>query len=82
MAELPIALFRQALEQSSDDQGWSHLGLFGSILLKLRPDFDPRNVNARYKKLSQLVRDRSDLFEVEERVVAGTEAKDIYVRGR
>ena len=75
-----MALVRQALEQSSDEQGWSHLGLFGSILTKLRPDFDPRNFG--YKKLSHLVRDRADLFAVEERVVAGTEARDIYVRGR
>lgn len=80
MAVLPVALFRQALEQSSDDQGWSHLGLFGSFLTKQRPDFDSRNFG--YKKLSQLVRDRTDLFEVEERVVAGTDSKDIYVRGR
>jgi hypothetical protein len=78
VAELPVALFHQALEQSSDEQGWSHLGPFGSILLKLRPDFDPRNFG--YKKLSELVRAHAELFIVDEREVAGAGAKVLYVR--
>jgi hypothetical protein len=78
LAKLPVKLIRQALEQSSDDQGWSHLGTFGSILTKLRPDFDSRNFG--YKKLSQLVRERRDLFALEEREVAGSSHRDIYVR--
>lgn len=80
VAELPAALFRQALEQSSDEQGWSHLGPFGSILLKLRPDFDPRNFG--YKKLSELVRAHAELFTVDEREVSGTGAKVLYIRGK
>lgn len=78
--ELPTALFQQALEQSSDEQGWAHLGPFGSYLTKLRPDFDARNFG--YKKLSDLVRARIDLFEVDEREVAGSSAKVLYIRAR
>ena len=54
--------------------------MFGSILTKLRPDFDPRNFG--HKKQSHLVRDRADHFRIEERTVVGTESKDIYVRER
>jgi len=74
------ALFQQALEQSSDEQGWAHLGPFGSYLTKLRPDFDARNFG--YKKLSDLVRARNDLFEVAEREVVGSSAKVLYLRAR
>jgi uncharacterized LabA/DUF88 family protein len=76
VAGLPADLFRQAFDQSSDEQGWAHLGLFGNYLTKLRPDFDARNFG--FKKLSDLVRARGELFEVEEREVAG--AKVLYVR--
>ncbi len=54
-----------ALEETSDDSGWANLGQFGSYLTKLQPDFDPRMYG--FKKLSDLVRARSDLFVVEQR---------------
>ncbi|MCP4405276.1 MAG: hypothetical protein GY801_49245, partial [bacterium] len=41
-----------ALEHSSDDEGWAHLGTFGSYLTKVQSDFDPRMFG--YKKLSEL----------------------------
>jgi len=78
--EFPLALFHQALEQSSDEEGWAQLGQFGSYLTKLRPDFDARNVG--YKKLSDLVRARRDLFEVDEREVAGASTKVLYIRAK
>jgi hypothetical protein len=74
------AFFRQAFEQVSDEQGWTHLGQFGNYLKKLRPDFDARNFG--YKKLSDLVRARDDLFEVVEREVAGTTTSNLYIRTR
>jgi OST-HTH/LOTUS domain/NYN domain len=74
------AFFRQAFEQVSDEQGWAHLGQFGNYLKKLRPDFDARNFG--YKKLSDLVRARADLFEVVEREVAGTTTSNLYIRTR
>lgn len=61
-----------ALEESADDNGWANLGTLGSYLNKLQPDFDPRLYG--YRKLSDLVRARKDLFEMEER------GRDIYVR--
>lgn len=67
-----------ALEQSTDENGWAHLGPFGSYLNKIRPDFDSRNFG--FKKLSDLVKARTDLFLTEERTAPGTHHKNLYVR--
>ena len=48
-----LALFRAAIEASSDENGWANLGPVGSNVVKQAPDFDPRNYG--YTKLSELV---------------------------
>jgi uncharacterized LabA/DUF88 family protein len=78
--DIPGEFFVQALEQASDDRGWAHLGKFGSYLTKLRPDFDSRNFG--YRKLSDLVKARNDLFEIEERKLPSSGKKDLYIRIR
>jgi uncharacterized LabA/DUF88 family protein len=78
--EIPSEFFKQALEQASDENGWAHLGTFGSYLTKLRPDFDSRNYG--YKKLSDLVKAKKDLFECEERKLPSSSQKDLYIRIR
>src|SRR5690606_34206914 len=42
-SSFPKRFVLDALEQSSDDDGWAQLGTFGSYLNKLQPDFDSRN---------------------------------------
>ncbi len=69
-----------ALEQSSDDAGWANLGNFGNYLNKLQPDFDSRLYG--YKKLSDLVKARTDLFVTEERQVPGSTQKALYLRAK
>ncbi len=69
-----------ALEQSIDDSGWAGLGAFGSYLSKLQPDFDSRLYG--YKKLSDLVKAKKDLFEIEERQTPGSNRKAIYLRAK
>ncbi len=76
----PKKFVMTALEQSVDDAGWANLGTFGSYLVKLQPDFDPRLYG--YKKLSDLVRSRTDLFQTEERQDEGSRQRDIYVRAK
>lgn len=78
--EFPREFVLAALEQSSDDAGWANLGNFGNYLNKLQPDFDSRLYG--YKKLSDLVKARTDLFATEERTVQGTTQKNLYLRAR
>ena len=78
--EFPKEFVLTALEQSSDDAGWARLGTFGSYLTKLQPDFDSRHYG--YKKLSDLVKAKSDLFETEERKAPGAKQKVLYLRAK
>jgi hypothetical protein len=78
--ELPKNFILTALEQSTDDTGWAQLGTFGSYLTKLQSDFDSRIYG--YRKLSDLVKARKDLFLTEERKAPGGEQKVLYVRSK
>lgn len=78
--EFPKKFVLAALEQSSDDAGWAHLGTFGSYLTKLQPDFDSRIYG--YKKLSDLVKAKTELFITEERLAPGSTQKVLYLRAK
>src|SRR3954454_14134959 len=56
-----LSLIRSAINAASDDNGRAPLGQVGNIILKQRPDFDPRNYG--YAKLSGLI-DAIGLFTV------------------
>ena len=58
-----VKLLRTAVEQSADENGWSHLGLVGQYISN-KTSFSP--VNYGYKKLGDLIR-VSDLFQIEMR---------------
>ncbi|MCP3020387.1 NYN domain-containing protein [Cupriavidus basilensis] len=76
----PQDFMLSALDQSSDENGWAHLGTFGSYLTKLQPDFDSRVYG--FRKLSDLVRSRQDIFVTEERAVPGQAQKQLYLKPR
>jgi hypothetical protein len=76
----PTDFLMEALEKSADDSGWAHLGTFGSYLQKIQPDFDSRLHG--FKKLSDLVRGRDDLFLTEEWNAPGGTSKVLYIRAR
>lgn len=78
--EFPKQFVLTALEQSIDDAGWAHLGTFGSYLTKLQPDFDSRLYG--YKKLSDLVKAKKELFVTEERQAPGSNQKILYLRAK
>lgn len=78
--DFPKKFVLDALEQSSDDAGWAHLGTFGSYLTKLQPDFDSRVYG--YKKLSDLVKAKTDIFVTEERLSSGQGQKVLYLRAK
>jgi uncharacterized LabA/DUF88 family protein len=74
-----VNLLRNALEASSDDSGWAHLGPVGNNLAKQAPDFDPRNYG--YKKLGELIM-ATKLFEIEGRRVGDGQSKATYIRDK
>ena len=77
----PKEFLLAALEQSSDESGWAHLGTFGSYLTKLQADFDSRVYG--FKKLSELVKAKTDLFVTEERLSPGGQTqKQLYLRAK
>ncbi len=76
----PKKLVLDALEQSSDEEGWVQIGTFGSYLRKIKPDFDQRLFG--YKKFSELVKAKTDIFAVEERSIPGSDKKDLYIRAK
>jgi uncharacterized LabA/DUF88 family protein len=78
--DFPREFMLEALEQASDDEGWAHLGTFGSYLTKLQPDFDARLYG--YRKLSALVKGKTDIFRTEERKVPGSNTKVLYVKAK
>ena len=74
-----INLLRNAVEASSDEIGWAHLGPVGSNIAKLSPEFDSRNYG--YRKLGELVL-ATKLFDIEERQIGGNGSKALYVRDK
>lgn len=74
-----VNLMRNAIEASSDESGWAHLGQVGSYIAKQSPDFDPRNYG--YQKLGELVK-AIKLFEIEERSTGQGQSKAIYVKDK
>ncbi len=76
----PTDFLMEAADRSADDSGWAHLGTFGSYLQKIQPDLDSRLHG--FKKLSDLVRGRDDLFLTEERIAPGGTSKVLYIRAR
>lgn len=77
---LPKEFILSALEKSCDDTGWANLGTFGSFLNQLKPDFDSRLFG--FKKLSDLVKANKDVFITEERIVPGSNNKNLYVKAK
>lgn len=74
-----VALLRNAVEASSDENGWAHLGPVGANIAKQAPDFDSRNYG--YAKLGELV-EATKLFEIEERQAPNSNSKHKYVRDK
>ena len=58
-----VKLLRTAVEQTSDDEDWAHMGKVGTYISN-NSSFSP--VNYGYKKLSDLIR-ATELFEMEKR---------------
>ena len=49
-----IRLITDSINDIADEDGWVFLGVLGNLILKKKPDFDPRNYG--YKKLVDLIK--------------------------
>ncbi len=62
----------------ADDDGWAFLGDMGNLIIKKRPDFDPRNYG--YPKLTPLIKSLNKVFDIDVRVADKKHIKHIYVK--
>lgn len=72
-----IDLLINAVEDSANENGWSHLGRVGQNIANKTPEFDPRNYG--YKKLGELIK-VTRLFVIDERSSDNSPAKAVYIR--
>ena len=75
-----IELMKNSIEDLADDNGWAHLAEVGSLLIKKRPDFDPRNYG--FPKLTPLMKSLNKYFTIYEKAVEDTQIKHIYVKNK
>ncbi|HEY9115848.1 MAG TPA: NYN domain-containing protein [Bacteroidales bacterium] len=74
-----IKLFTDSISDLEDENGWAFLGDLGNLMLKKKPDFDPRNYG--FPKLLPLIRGIKSI-EVDERDSGKNNIKHIYVRNK
>src|SRR5690554_1007399 len=72
-----IKLVTNSVSDLGDDNGWAFLGDLGNLLLKKKPDFDPRNYG--FTKLLPFIKSMNK-FEIDERESGKNNIKHIYVR--
>lgn len=74
-----IKLFADSITDLADENGWAFLGELGNLLLKKKPDFDPRNYG--YPKMLPLIRSMNK-FVIDERESGKGNIKHIYIKKR
>ncbi|MBO3751722.1 NYN domain-containing protein [Streptosporangiaceae bacterium NEAU-GS5] len=74
-----VTLLRNAVEASSDDDGWTTLANVGHILTEQRPDFDARSYG--YAKLSDLMA-ATTLFDLDRRGLGEGKSAVVYARDK
>lgn len=72
-----IKLFMDSVSDLADENGWAFLGELGNLMLKKKPDFDPRNYG--HPKMLSLIK-AVHKFEIDERDTGKKNTKHIYVR--
>lgn len=70
-------LIASTVEDLADDNGWAFLGDVGNLLIKKKPDFDPRVFG--FNKLTPLIKSL-DTFDIDIRDTNQPNIKHIYIR--
>lgn len=74
-----VNLLTSSVNAIADENGWAFLGELGNLVLKKRPDFDPRNYG--FAKLLPLIKSLPH-FEVDERETTRKNVKLVYIRAK
>lgn len=74
-----IQLITATIADLADENGWAFLGEVGALLIKKKPDFDPRNYG--FVKLTPLIKSLGK-FDIDERETDKKGIKLIYIRGK
>lgn len=71
-----LKLLTLSVADLADENGWTYLGELGNLMLKKKPDFDPRNHG--FPKMLPMIKS-TGLFEIDERETSKNR-KHIYIR--
>jgi len=75
-----IKLLKTTVNDIADDNGWAFLAEVGALIIKKKPDFDPRNYG--FSKLTPLIKSLTKYFHIEEKEVENTHIKHIYIKNK
>lgn len=75
-----IELIETTIEDICDDDGWAFLGDVGNLIVKKKPEFDPRNYG--FTKLTPMLKSLTNIPEIDERESDKKGIKHVYVRLR
>lgn len=75
-----IELIESSIEDICDDDGWAFLGDVGNLIVKKKPEFDPRNYG--FAKLTPMLKSLTDILEIDERESDKKNIKHVFVRLR
>ena len=70
-------LISDSINDLGDEDGWVYLGVLGNLILKKKPDFDPRNYG--YKKLIDLIKEIKEIA-IDERETGKNNISHFYVK--
>ncbi|MBN8567483.1 MAG: NYN domain-containing protein [Flavobacteriales bacterium] len=73
-----IDIIESSIEDLADDEGWAFLGDVGNLIVKKKPEFDPRNFG--FPKLTPLMKTLTKIIEIHERDSDKKGIKHVYVK--
>lgn len=73
-----VKFISSTVNDIADEDGWAFLGDVGNLLIKKRPDFDPRNYG--FDKLTPLIKSLKANFDIDERVTERASIKLVYIK--